>query len=180
MSKSKSSHWILSAGLIGVLLVGVRWSVSAEPAPDEDPAVERTRREVRMLDDVYKTAVVLITTHYVNDDDDLAAGSAAKALFAAIEEKGWHQVRLLDASGEPYSDENVVSDAFERDALEQLKEGAEFVDEVEVRDGQRYLRAATPIPLVLEKCIMCHENYRDVPEGQPIGMLGYTVPIQED
>ena len=55
-----------------------------------------------MLDDIYKTAVVLITTHYVKDENDLPAGTAAKALFAAIEKKGWHQVKLLDVSGEPY------------------------------------------------------------------------------
>lgn len=41
----------------------------------EDPAVERTRRQVRMLDDVYKTAVVLITKHYVKEDSDLPAGT---------------------------------------------------------------------------------------------------------
>ena len=43
----------------------------------KDRALERTRDTVKMLDDVYKTAVVLITTHYVNDDDDLPAGTAA-------------------------------------------------------------------------------------------------------
>jgi len=168
---------IITGGLVGGWLIVARGSTSAEP--EVDPAVERTRQQVRMLDDVYKSAVVLITEHYVNDDDDLPAGSAAKALFAAVEEKGWHQVRLLDAWGEPYNDENVVSDEVERNALAQVKNGADFVDTVEVRDGKRYLRAATPIPVVLEKCIMCHENYRDVPEGQPIGMLAYTVPMVE-
>ncbi|MFP6767962.1 MAG: hypothetical protein VB859_07325, partial [Planctomycetaceae bacterium] len=59
-------------------------------------AVNRTRKTVRMLDDIYKTAVVLITTHYVKDEDSLAAGSAAKALFAAIKKKGWHEVKILD------------------------------------------------------------------------------------
>jgi hypothetical protein len=168
---------VIGGSLMGLVLIVVRGSTSAEPKPD--PAVERTRQQVRMLDDVYKTAVVLITEHYVNDEDDLPAGSAAKALFAAIGEKGWHEVKLLDASGEPYNDENVASDAFEQNALAQLKNGETFVDTVVERDGKRYLRAATPIPVVLEKCIMCHENYRDVPEGQPIGFLAYTVPMVE-
>ncbi|MDA9857159.1 hypothetical protein N9D23_03505 [Rubripirellula sp.] len=55
-----------------------------------DAATERTRDTVRMLDDVYKAAVVLITTHYVNDEDDLPAGTAAIALFDAVNKKGWH------------------------------------------------------------------------------------------
>lgn len=174
MSKSLSVRWIIAGGLLCLL---VRGSVSDDR--QEDPAVERTRRQVKMLDDVYKTAVVLITQHYVNDEDDLPAGSAAIALFDAIEKKGWHQVRLLDASGEPYNDENVARDDFEREAIAQLKEGESFIDTVETQDGKRMFRAVTPIPVVLEKCIMCHENYRDVPEGQPIGVLSYTLPLVE-
>ena len=71
-------------------------------AKKKDAALERTRKTVRMLDDIYKTTVVLITEHYVNDEDDLPAGTAAIALFDAIKKKGWHEVRLLDAKpGEP-------------------------------------------------------------------------------
>ena len=55
----------------------------------KDGAVERARREVRMLDDIYKTAIVLVTEHYVKTDTDLAAGSAFKALFDAVGEKGF-------------------------------------------------------------------------------------------
>ena len=58
-----------------------------DEAPKKDLALERTRKQVRMLDDIYKTAVVLITTHYVNDEDDLPAGSAAIALFDAVKKK---------------------------------------------------------------------------------------------
>lgn len=61
---------------------------TAAEAAAKDPAVERTRKQVRMLDDLYKTAVVLITTHYVDEASDLAAGEAAVALFAAMKEKG--------------------------------------------------------------------------------------------
>ena len=88
-----------------------------------DAATERARDTVRMLDDVYKAAVVLITTHYVNDEDDLPAGTAAIALFDAVNKKGWHQVRLLDASGEPINDSNVAQDEFEREGISKLKSG---------------------------------------------------------
>ena len=73
---------------------------AAEEAQKKGRAIERTRKTVRMLDDVYKSAVVLITTHYVNDEDDLPAGSAAIALFDAVKKKGWHEVKLLDVTGE--------------------------------------------------------------------------------
>jgi hypothetical protein len=66
-----------------------------------DQAVERTRKQVSMLDDLYKTAIVLITDKYVNSDSDLPAGSAFQALFSAMKTKGWHEVRLVDATDEP-------------------------------------------------------------------------------
>jgi len=151
-------------------------STAAKP----DVAVERARREVRLLDDIYKTSIVLITEHYVHDDEDLPAGSAFKALFSAVEEAGWHQVRLLDASGEPYNDENEPAEGFEKRAVAKLLAGQPSYDEIEQDGSRRYLRAATAIPVVMEKCIMCHENYRDVPKGQAIGAIGYRVPILSD
>jgi len=147
---------------------------------DPDVPLERARREVRLLDDIYKTSIVLITQHYVNDDEDLAAGSAFKALFAAVEEKGWHQVRLLDATGEPYNDENTPKEGFEKRAVASLLAGEASYDEVEQDGDRRYLRVATAIPVVMEKCILCHDNYRSVPKGQAIGALGYLIPILSD
>lgn len=165
------------------LCCGVALTMTNSASSDEavakkkDPAVERARREVRMLDDIYKTSIVLITKHYVHNDDDLPAGSAFKALFAAVEEKGWHQVRLLDATGEPYEEANLPKSKFEKKAIKELLKGKAVYDEVVVEDGKKYLRAATAIPVVMEKCIMCHENYRGVPKGKAIGALGYRVPI---
>ncbi|MDP7020626.1 MAG: DUF3365 domain-containing protein [Pirellulaceae bacterium] len=144
----------------------------------KDRALDRTRETVKMLDEIYKTAVVLITTHYVNDKDDLPAGTAAIALFEAVGKGGTHQVRLLDASGEPLEDKNTAKDAFEKAAVEKLKAGAAWHEEVIKKDGKRYLRAATPIPVVLKKCVMCHENYADAKKNEPIGALSYTIPIK--
>ena len=164
-----------------VLVSGHPYSVAADDKAEKDSskdaAVERARREVRMLDDIYKTSVVLITTHYVHDDDDLPAGSAFKALFEAVEKKGWHKVRLIDASGEPYNDENTPKKGFEQRAVKKLLEGKAVYDEIVTEKGKRYLNAATAIPVVMDKCIMCHENYKGVPKGKAIGALSYQVPI---
>jgi hypothetical protein len=54
----------------------------------DDPALERTRKQVQILDDVYKTAIVLITENYVDEASDLAAGAAFQKLFQAMREKG--------------------------------------------------------------------------------------------
>ena len=151
-----------------------------EKESKNDAAVERARREVKMLDDIYKTSIVLITTHYVHTDDDLPAGSAFKALFDAVGKKGWHEVRLLDATGEPYEEANTPKKGFEKKAVKKLLDGAAAYDEVVTEGDKRYLLAATAIPVVMEKCIMCHENYRDVKKGQAIGALGYKVPILDD
>jgi hypothetical protein len=144
----------------------------------EEAAVGRARKTVRMLDDIYKTAVVLITDKYVHSEDDFPAGSAAVAWFSAISEKGWHTVRLIDATGAPYRQSNTPRDDFERDGVAQLRAGRDYVDAVAQQDGKPVLRALTPVPVVLEKCTMCHANYIDLPPGTPIGAISYTIPIE--
>lgn len=167
---------VLAVALTAGLLVA--WSLAEAPGGADDAAVERTRKNVRMLDDLYKGAVVLITEHYVTEESDLPAGAAAKALFAHMQEKGWHEVRLLDATGEPLEAGNAPRDDFERQAIQRMKAGETWYDEVVERDGRQYLRAATPIPVVMKKCIMCHENYNRAAEGEAIGALGYTIAIE--
>ncbi len=149
--------------------------VSVQPTRAADAALERTRKQVRMLDDLYKAAVVLITTHYVSDKSTLPAGTAAVTLFDAMKK---NEVRLLDATGNPLLAKNSPQDDFESTAVEQLKSGKSYYDRVIERDGKRYLRAATPIPVLLEKCTMCHPHFKDAKEGEPIGALSYTLPIE--
>ena len=167
------------------LLLGLGWQTlqqaDAFQKKDKKPrpaALKRTRKTVRMLDDVYKTAVLLITEHYVNDEDDLPAGSAAIALFDGIKKKGWHEVRLLDVAGEPIEKKNTAQDDFERKGIAMLKSGKSYYDEVVDKDGVPYLRAITPIPVALKKCIMCHKNYEKAKKGEAIGALAYTIKIE--
>ena len=182
MNRKTQFALLLAAGLVACTLVSLHRGTAGEArasAETLEPAVERARREVRMLDDIYKTAIVLVTEHYVKEDSDLPAGSAFKALFAAVEKKGWHSVRLVDATGEPYSEGNSPKDGFEKKAIKELLAGKPSVDEVITEGDKRFLLTATAIPVVMEKCIMCHENYRNVPKGQAIGALSYKVPVLE-
>ena len=175
--------WLLTSLLfVAFSIVAVCSQIHTANAEDkkttEDVAIERTRKTVKMLDDIYKTAVVLITDKYVNDEDDFPAGAAAVAWFEAINKKGWHEVRLLDATGEPYDDDNTARDDFDREAIKQLKAGKDYYEQVEQKSGKPYLRAATPIPVVMKKCTMCHPHYEDAKKGEPIGLLSYTLPIE--
>lgn len=164
---------------IGLIAAGCWYTLPAAEAPKVDEkALARTRKQVKMIDDLHKTAVVLITKHYVNENSDLPAGSAAIALFDAMKKNGWYESRLLDASGEPYNKKNVASDDFEKKAIAELKAGKPYYDEVITKDGKPYLRAATIVPVVMQKCTMCHENYKKAKPGEAIGAIGYTIAIE--
>ena len=173
---------VLTVGLLSAV-AATGLVVSAQP-PQRDSgapskaAIERTRQTVRMLDDVYKSAIVLITDKYVHDETDYPAGSAAIDLFGEITKKGWHEVRLIDVSGEPYDPENVAEDAFEKAGVKQLKAGESYHEKVVQRDGKSYLRAMTAVPVVMQKCVMCHPHYADAEKGEAIGAISYTLPIQ--
>lgn len=165
--------------LAALIIVPASAPRAADPPKDgKDAAVERTRKQVRMLDGIYKNAIVLVTTHYVTEKSDLPAGGAFKKLFEVAKKEGWHEVRLLDATGDPYEPANAPKSDFEKRAIKELVAGKAYVDEVIEKDGKRYLQAATAIPVVMEKCVMCHDNYADVPKGKAIGALGYVVPIE--
>lgn len=170
---------VMVAGLAvaAILASVVPWAaVSAAPKVAADPAdIERARREVRLLDDIYKTAIVLVTKHYVEESSDVPAGEAFKVLFQSMKEKGWHEVRLLDAAGDPINPGNKPADDFERQAVAALLGGKDYFEEITTVNGKPALRAATPVPVVMEKCIMCHENYR----GKKLaGALGYTLELK--
>jgi hypothetical protein len=174
---------LLRVGAIAAVTATIMafWTWSLMQAQDknaDDAAVARTRKQVQMLDDLYKTAIVLVTENYVDEASDLAAGAAFQKLFEAMRKKGHHDIRLLDATGQPYSDKNLPKDDFEKAAIAALKAGKPTYEEVVNKDGKRFLKIATPIPVVMKKCTLCHPAYEKVAAGQPIGALGYTLQIE--
>jgi len=156
-------------------------NANRRPAEKKTPgkkAIERSRKKVQMLDNIFKQTIVLITDKYVNDQDDFAAGSAAVLLFKNISEASDDTIRLIDATGDPYEPDNVAKDEFEKQGIKKLKAGAKTTDQVVTKDGKHYLRALTPVPVVMDKCVMCHSHYEDAAPGEPIGAISYTVPIE--
>ena len=143
-----------------------------------DPKVENARKTARMLDDIYKTSVVLITQTYVEDDSSTPAIEAAMALWGAMEKKGWHKARLVDATGEPYDSDNVAKSEFEKRAIKMLTAEKPYIDQVSEEQGKRYLDVVTQVPVVMEKCTLCHDNYKDVKPGVTVGAISYRIPIE--
>ena len=174
--KFHSARWLIVSAAL--LLAGVSLLPGQGTKADKsDAAVERTRKQTKMLDDLYKTAIVLITEHYVKGDEP-AAAVAGKLLWKAMKEKGHHEVRLIDATGDPLEASNVAVDDFEKNAIKEILSGKASVDKVVEKDGKRYLRTATIVPVVMEKCKSCHPSWKDVPKGKAIGALTYTLPIE--
>jgi hypothetical protein len=176
----------LSLAVCGLVALALSGPAGRSVAEDKDkgtektekPAVKRARKTVRMLDDIYKSAIVLITDKYVKTKKDYPAGRAAIKWLNDIGKAGHPKTRLIDVSGEPYSDRNVARDDFEKEAVKQLKNGKPYYDKVVEKDGKSYLRAMTAIPVVSNRCIMCHENYKTAKKGEAVGALSYTVPLE--
>ena len=116
----KPSPKVVLLGGLGILSLAVALThgpspalVLAEDKKGPDPAaLERTRESVKMLDDLYKTAVVAITNKYVEQQSDTPAAAVAKEVFAAMHKKGWHKARLVDATGKPKTKENLPKTEF--------------------------------------------------------------------
>ena len=145
---------------------------TAKPAPE---AVERARREVKMLDDLYKTTIVFINDTYVKDGNDVAAGEIARELFGAMSKKGWHDARLVDATGKPLNDENEPRDEFEKKATKKILAGETYYEEIQQDAGKNYLRAATLVPVVNQKCTICHPGHK---VGDVLGTVSYKIELK--
>jgi len=145
-----------------------------EPAKPDPAAVERARDEVKKLDDLYKTAVVGITKTYVEQQADVPAAAVAKVVFQAMHDKGYHDARLIDATGKPKNKKNVAETDFEKKVVAAMKDGKTYVEEVGDKDGKPVFRAGTVVPAVLSQCAVCHGGK----EGRLLGAIVYEVPIK--
>ena len=166
------------AAALTLTLPGRPLSVAAEEkkANDPDPAaVERTRATVRLLDNLHKGYVITITDTYVKAQEQAPAASVLKKVFVMMEKNGDGTGRLIDATGSPLRDKNVAKTDFEKKAVEAIKGGKPYIDEVATKDGKPVLRAATVVPAVMDACLNCHPN---VKKNDVMGALIYELPIR--
>ncbi len=92
MSQRNGGRVMVSVAVLFAVVVGSR--LSADEAT-QDAALERTRDQVKMLDALYKNAVVSVTNRY----DGPPAIKMAKDVFEAMEKGKFHSAKLVDASG---------------------------------------------------------------------------------
>lgn len=145
--------------------------------PDDitmEKAVDRARHTVKMIDDLYKTFIVLITEEYVKDAKMFSAATLSKMVFEIMSKKGWHVARLLSASDVPMNPDNIPKDDFERDAIKAIISGKTYYEEVIMIDNEIYLMAATSVPAVVPGCMICHQDNRI---GDLIGAISYKIPL---
>jgi hypothetical protein len=175
MTKGIKRKIVMAVAMVGGLSAGTLAAFAENPAPTKDPEIERTRQHIKMLDDVFKTAVVLIDETYVKHPSDPSAASAAKALFAAMKKNGWYDVRLIGLTDKVGDPDDEPKDAFEKTAAKRLRGGEQAYEEIMEKDGKRYLRMATGIPVISENCVMCHAHFKG--DKGNIGALSYTMPV---
>jgi hypothetical protein len=167
-------RWV--AVLLGVAATtAVAWplglrSGASGSAPENDLALERTRAQAKMLDDLFKVAVVDITNRY----DGPPAAKVVKAVFAAAQDKKYFTAKLLDATGAPQNQANVPQDDFEKRAASAMTDGKAYFEEVVGKGEGRRLRVATVVPAVVQKCAKCH----GVKQGDLLGFLSYDLPVK--
>ncbi len=140
-----------------------------------DIKLANARRIVTMLDDLYKSFIVLVTEEYVKDPSILSATTLSKRVFKLMKKHGWHEVRLLDATGSPFNPDSTPKDKFERDAISALMSGSPYYERIEKAEGKEYLRAATVVSAVMEGCMYCHLVKK---VGDIVGALSYKVPLE--
>ncbi len=177
------SLWRLRLVLVGcaMLSAGACWHYAAGnesiQTKEKDREIRRSRRETKMLDTLYKTAIVSVTQTYVQDGSSTAAITTFQPVLKAMKEGKWHEVRLVDGLGDPINPENAPKDAFEKRAIKEMLAGKELIDAIETVDGREVLRTMTILPMALDKCILCHENYRG---KKIVGGVSFQVPIQRE
>src|SRR5262245_30872643 len=112
LNQRQCTMWVLSS-VIGLSLLAATASSGLSAGPEgDDPALDRTRAQARMLDDLLKVAVVDITNRY----DGPPAAKVAKTIFATAKQKDYFNARLIDVTGSPQNEANVPADEFEKRA----------------------------------------------------------------
>jgi hypothetical protein len=184
LQRRRWAGMICAIGLVG--LPAAAWTgmlrgrdARAEPPQqalaEADPALKRTREQVKMLDDLYKNAVVSITKRYVGKQDEQPAIMVAQDIFGAMRKQGWHSAKLVDATGEPLGDANAPRTDFEKEAARVMNTGKPYFERVVGEGKDRRLLAATVVPVVMQKCADCHTHKK---VGEVLGFIRYDIPIK--
>jgi hypothetical protein len=143
----------------------------AAPAPRFTPVtVEEARETAALLDDAYQTILEEVHRTYPTKPGQPVAATIVKQLQETMALKGWPRSRFLAVNALVMNPNHVPHDAFERQAVKELKGTSERVEAVE--PGR--LRVATSVP-VGGTCFSCHWTE---PGHKGKAAISFSIPIR--
>ena len=157
------------------------WQEATPPATeDSEPRVSlaaQSEREAlgraRLLHETIHGALQVVHRDFFDDESPRVLPSQSlDDVFAELAEQFDVRVRWLTVNADEMNVAHRPATEFERDAVERIEDGAEYVSEV--RDGQ--LQYVGRIVL-RSQCLKCHVNRRTSLEDRFSG-LGITLSIQ--
>lgn len=162
----------LAAGIAAgaALLAGAAFGAEQPPAVPPPVTLTEGKRMVRMMDDIYKAAVVSTHKMYVQDPGTPAAVIWAKQVIARVRGKGWPDARIFATVERPLNPENHPVDDFERQAIQAFRAGKPSFEKL---DG-KVLRYATDIRILDQGCVKCHVRAK---EGDLVGGVSYRLVV---
>jgi hypothetical protein len=170
--------------LIGAVFIGAV-SAFAAPAPappvkaypsppvldePERMSVKEARRAIVLLDRTYQSALRQIHRRFpVGNGQPVVAAVAVRDIQREVSSSAGVSSRFLAVGTKAMNPDHEPKDAFEREAVQELKRGSRWVEAQE--DGR--LRVATGVPLG-GGCFPCHST----PAGNPVqAAISWSVPV---
>jgi hypothetical protein len=164
-------HPVLVAGAAALLTAGVAGAAQKPPAKQAEPLPpEEARRMVRMMDDIYRSAVLTTQRMYVHDPGTAAAVTWAKQVMRDLHGKGWPEARIFASTDRPLNPDNKIADDFEREALLAFKQGKSAFEKTE----GGVFRYASELRVTDKSCLMCHVRNK---EGDLLGGVSYRALV---
>ena len=169
----------LAPACLALMFIAVAVAVAGPGEQATPPTVAEARQRARLLHGAIHDTLQVVHARYFREGEKLAIPAASLDLvFREMEGRDGVKLRWLVVDGKAMNVDNEPQDDFEKAAIKDLKAGKASEEKIVTKNGKSYLRVATAIPVVMEKCTMCHENYKNVPKGQAIGALGYEIEIR--
>jgi methyl-accepting chemotaxis protein len=116
-----------------------------------------------------------VSRDYEQDPDTIPfPATATQEIGQKLNGLGMYEARLV--SDRPMNPANAPVDAFEQEAIERIRKGAESVSDIQMIDGIPTFRRASADVATVDACVSCHvgQNLGDV-----IGILSLSIPMSQ-
>lgn len=142
-------------------------AVRADSPEIDTDAVQTARETTESLINALLAAVLDITSR--TTAENVVPNSQAISLLLPHARPAY---RLLDITGEPIDPRNRPRGRAEREAAERAAQG----ESTEIL-RRRALKTYVPLPLAVENCVACHDNYAGLELGTIVGVIAVKAPL---